>query len=185
MINNYDSVETCYTTGSTSSLKQEDISYTATKRNWLSFVTVFVALLSFVFVQGQSSSANYSFTSGVSTLNSMTGATSLVTGNNDTWGSTVFPIGFNFVYMGNNYSHISVNSNGQARLHTNSAATAIGGSAVSGYAASTVTLAPMDGDNEVNNGMSYLVVGTAPNRKLIIEIALNIKKDNTVKSVIY
>ncbi len=169
MINIYDSVATLVTKGAASSQKQENTSYTATKRNWLSFVTVFVALLSFVFVQGQSSSANYSFTSGVSTLNSMTGATSLVTGNNDTWGSSVFPIGFNFVYMGNNYSHISVNSNGQARLHTNGSATALGATAVTGYAASTVTLAPMAGDNEVNNGMSYLVVGSAPNRKLIIE----------------
>ena len=53
MINNYDSVETCYTSGSTSSLKQEDISYTAKKRTWLSFVTLFVALFSFVFAQGQ------------------------------------------------------------------------------------------------------------------------------------
>lgn len=169
MINNYDSVAVRISAGATSSQNQDGTSYTATKRNWLSFVTVFVALLSFVFVQGQSSSANYSFTSGTSTLNSMTGATSLVTGNQDTWGSSVFPIGFNFIYMGNIYSHISVNSNGQARLHTTSGATAIGGSAVTGYAASTVTLAPMDGDNEVNNGMSYLVVGTAPNRKLIIE----------------
>jgi hypothetical protein len=169
MINIYDSVATLVTKGAASSQKQENTSYTATKRNWLSFVTVFVALLSFVFVQGQSTSANYSFTSGVSTLNSMTGATSLVTGNNDNWGSSVFPIGFNFVYMGNIYSHISVNSNGQARLHANSAATAIGSLAVSLYAASTVTLAPMAGDNEVNNGMSYLVVGSAPNRKLIIE----------------
>lgn len=169
MINNYDSVAARISAGATSSKNQDGTSYTATKRNWLSFVTVFVALLSFVFVQGQSSSANYSFTSGTSTLNSMTGATSLVTGNQDTWGSSVFPIGFNFIYMGNIYSHISVNSNGQARLHTTSGATAIGGSAVTGYAASTVTLAPMDGDNEVNNGMSYLVVGTAPNRKLIIE----------------
>lgn len=53
MINNYDSVETRYSTGSTSSLKQEDISYTAKKRTWLSFITLFVALMSFVFVQGQ------------------------------------------------------------------------------------------------------------------------------------
>jgi len=53
MINNYDSVETCHVTGSTSSLKQEDNSYTVKKRTWLSFVTLFVALFSFVFAQGQ------------------------------------------------------------------------------------------------------------------------------------
>lgn len=53
MINNYDSVATRISLGATSSQKQDSTSYTATKRNWLSFVTVFVALLSFVFVQGQ------------------------------------------------------------------------------------------------------------------------------------
>ena len=47
MINNYDSVETCYTSGSTSSLKQEDISYTAKKRTWLSLMTVLVTLFCF------------------------------------------------------------------------------------------------------------------------------------------
>jgi hypothetical protein len=99
----------------------------------------------------------------------MTGSTSLMTGVNDDAGSTVFPIGFNFIYMGNIYSHVSVNSNGQARLHTSSGATAIGGSNVSSYSLSTVTLAPMAGDNEVGNGMSFLVTGSAPNRKLIIE----------------
>jgi len=115
------------------------------------------------------STANYAFTFGSSSLNSMTGSTSLMTGVNDDAGSTVFPIGFNFIYMGTSYSHISVNSNGQARLHTSSGASAIGGSNVSSYSLSTVTLAPMAGDNEVGNGMSFLVTGSAPNRKLIIE----------------
>jgi hypothetical protein len=115
------------------------------------------------------STANYNFTFGASTLNAMTGSTSLMTGVQDDTGSTVFPIGFNFIYMGNVYSHISVNSNGQVRLHTSSGATAIGGSAISSYSSATVTIAPMAGDNQVGNGMSYLVTGSAPNRKLIIE----------------
>ena len=53
MRNNYDSVVACASTATPHSQKQEGTSYTATKRNWLSFVTVFVALFSFVFVQGQ------------------------------------------------------------------------------------------------------------------------------------
>ena len=115
------------------------------------------------------STANYNFTFGASTLNNMTGSTSLMSGVNDDTGSSVFPIGFNFIYMGNLYSHVSVNSNGQARLHTSSGATSIGGTNITLYAASTVTLAPMAGDNETGNGMNYLVTGSAPNRKLIIE----------------
>lgn len=50
MINNYDSVVACGSSGATHSQKQESSSYTATKRTWLSFVTVFIALLSFAFV---------------------------------------------------------------------------------------------------------------------------------------
>ena len=87
----------------------------------------------------------------------------------DDSGSTVLPIGFNFIYMGVNYSYFSVNSNGQMRLHTTAGATAIGGTNVSTYSASTVTFAPMAGDNETGTGISYLVTGTIPNRKLIIE----------------
>ncbi len=48
MINNYDSVVSCISLGTPQSQKQESTSYTATKRNWLSFVMVFVALFSFV-----------------------------------------------------------------------------------------------------------------------------------------
>jgi hypothetical protein len=171
MIKNYDSVETCFIARTTNSKKQETRSYTTSKRNWLSFLSVFLMLFSFVFVQGQSS-ANYAFTSGVSALNSMTGSTpipGIITFPADDSGSTVIPIGFNFIYMGTYYSHFSVNSNGQLRLHVNAGATAIAGTNVSAYAASTVTIAPMAGDNETGTGMSYLVTGAAPNRKLIIE----------------
>lgn len=53
MINNYDSVVACGSSGATHSQKQESASYTATKKTWFSFVTVFIALLSFVTMQGQ------------------------------------------------------------------------------------------------------------------------------------
>jgi hypothetical protein len=47
MINNYDSVVACPYTATPHSQKQESTSYTATKRNWLSFVTVLVTLFCF------------------------------------------------------------------------------------------------------------------------------------------
>jgi len=47
MINNYDSVVACFSSGTPQSQKQESTSYTATKRNWLSFVTLLVALFCF------------------------------------------------------------------------------------------------------------------------------------------
>ena len=118
------------------------------------------------------STANYTFSTGVSTLNSMTGSTpvpGIIVFPADDSASTVVPIGFNFIYMGTHYSHFSVNSNGQLRLHTNAGATPISGTNVASYAASTITFAPMAGDNEVGNGMSFLVTGSAPNRSLVIE----------------
>uniref|UniRef100_UPI0037C034E0 beta strand repeat-containing protein n=1 Tax=Flavobacterium sp. TaxID=239 RepID=UPI0037C034E0 len=54
MINIYDSVVACTSAGTPHSQKQGTTSYTATKRNWLSFVTVFVTLFCFTIVQGQS-----------------------------------------------------------------------------------------------------------------------------------
>lgn len=171
MINNYDSVVSQNSSGATILQKQNAASYAYGRRNWFSFVFTFMMLFYFGFVQGQSA-ANYTFTYGPSTLNSMTGSTpvpGITTYPADDSGSTVLPIGFNFIYMGVNYSYFSVNSNGQMRLHTTAGATAIGGTNVSTYSASTVTFAPMAGDNETGTGISYLVTGTIPNRKLIIE----------------
>jgi hypothetical protein len=48
MKNNYDSVVSCNSSGTPHSQKQESTSYTATKRNWLSFVTVLVTLFCFM-----------------------------------------------------------------------------------------------------------------------------------------
>ncbi|WMW78337.1 T9SS type A sorting domain-containing protein [Flavobacterium sp. 20NA77.7] len=53
MINNYDSVDTRFSSGSSTSTKQEDTSYTGKKRTWISLITLFVALFSFVSVQAQ------------------------------------------------------------------------------------------------------------------------------------
>ena len=70
------------------------------------------------------STANYNFTFGASTLNAMTGSTSLMTGVQDDTGSTVFPIGFNFIYMGNtdtkdNPAQMMFNSDANATVLVN------------------------------------------------------------------
>jgi gliding motility-associated-like protein len=68
MINNYDSVVSCFSSGTPQSQKQESTSYTATKRNWLSFVTVLVALFCFSNVFSQNI-----FTDGFETGNTNQG----------------------------------------------------------------------------------------------------------------
>jgi len=125
-----------------------------------------IALLAFSMSYGQSITNyafSYSFTGSLEDMSS--GTTSLLTGNNDDNGSAVTNIGFTFIYMGVPYTQFSVNSNGQLRLGS----TAIGGTNVSSFSAGVPILAPMAGDNEVNNGIVYKVIGTAPNRILVVQ----------------
>ena len=135
----------------------------------ISFLMLFL-LTHFTSNVNAQSLGNYTFattTSGF--LEDMTGSTVLLSGNNDDTQVPIFAIGFDFYFMGVKYTHISANSNGQARLHASSSATSISGTNVSTFGAGVVTLAPMAGDNEVNNGMSSKIIGAAPNRKLVLE----------------
>ncbi len=115
--------------------------------------------------------ANYAFSTSTSgTLDDLsTGATSIMSAAvHDDDATTVNPLGFNFVYMGVSYSHFSTNSNGQLLFHTSAGATAIGGSAQT-PSAGTPLLLPMSGDNELAGGIRYKVIGSAPNRKFVLE----------------
>lgn len=116
--------------------------------------------------------ANYPFsTNTTSSLEDLTtGATSLLTGNNDDVATSVTTIGFDFFFGGVRYTYFSANSNGQVKLHTSSGATAISSSNVTTYSASTPILFPMSADNEVNGGMRYKIIGATPgSRKFVLE----------------
>jgi len=113
------------------------------------------------------STANYTFAYSYagSLVDISSGATVLLTGTHDDDAGPVTNIGFDFVFMGVTYSQFSANSNGQIRLGS----TSVGGFNISSYSASVPILAPMSGDNEINNGMTCKVTGSAPNRVLVIE----------------
>lgn len=116
--------------------------------------------------------ANYNFTAATngSLEDLSTGSTQyLSVAVHDDDAGIVSDIGFDFYFMGQKYNYFSANSNGQLRLHTSLAATAISGSNITAHAASTITLAPFGGDNEAGQGMRYKVIGSAPNRKLVVE----------------
>lgn len=186
MINNYDSVAARISAGATSSKNQDGTLYTATKRNWLSFVTVFVTLLSFVFVQGQST-ANYAFSTAASgslaldangnAVDMSTGTTTLLdrtsnAGTPDDFASAVVPIGFNFTGMATVFSNFSVNTNGAMSLGN----TAVGTSGTTnGGSATAFFIAPFGGDQAIPAAVGstakihYKLIGSAPNRVLIIE----------------
>ncbi|MGV1010830.1 MAG: T9SS type A sorting domain-containing protein [Flavobacterium sp.] len=181
MINNYDSFDACYSSGSTTSQKQGDASYTAKKRTWLSFLTVFVALFSFVFAQGQST-ANYAFSTNATgslaldtnanAIDMSTGSVSLVPAGSDQGVSAVTNIGFNYYFYGNVFSQFSVSANGILQLGP----TAVSGST---YVASDGTIAAPKfsaiGSDAITassgdaGGITSKVVGTSPNRCLVVQ----------------
>ena len=111
--------------------------------------------------------ANYSFSYSFngSLVDISSGATTLLTGSQNDAASAITNIGFTFYFMGVPYTQFSANSNGQIRL----GAINVGGAPVSGSALNVPILAPMSYDNNVHNGMTYKVIGTAPNRTLVIE----------------
>ncbi|MFN7044304.1 MAG: T9SS type A sorting domain-containing protein [Flavobacterium sp.] len=185
MIKNYDYVVACDSSGTINSQEQGETSYTATKRNWLAFLSVFMMLFSFVFVQGQSVT-NYAFSTTTTgslaldangnTVDMSTGTTQLVASGVDDAASTVNPIGFNFIGMGVTYSNFSANSNGALALD-NTAAIANSGTTNSG-SATRLFIAPFGGDQATHSTgkVHYKVIGSAPNRTLVVEW-LNMEMD--------
>ena len=118
--------------------------------------------------------SSYSFSAGTTgTLDPMTGSTQLVASGSDDGVSAVTNIGFTFNYAGVSYTQFSANANGLVRL---------GGTVVTGQwtnsAANANTASPaiMPYWDDLSTGSAagggkvhYLLTGSAPNQKLIIE----------------
>ncbi|MES2849647.1 MAG: BNR-repeat neuraminidase N-terminal domain-containing protein, partial [Bacteroidota bacterium] len=116
--------------------------------------------------------ANYNFSAATngSLEDLSTGSTQyLSVAVHDDDAGLVTDIGFDFYFMGQKYNYFSANSNGQLRLHNIPTATAILGANITAHASGTITIAPFGGDNEVGQGMRYRIIGSAPNRKLVVE----------------
>ena len=174
MINNYNSVCSSLMTQLTSRFGSRTGASASSSSRSMGFSWLVMTLLLLSFVTGQrtwaQSLANYTYATGTtgSLEDLSSGATAIMTGRNDDTGGTVTAIGFNFVFMGQVYTHFSANSNGQMMLHTSASATAAA-SQQSSPSAGLAILAPMSGDNEVGNGIRIKVIGSAPNRKLVVE----------------
>jgi len=101
-----------------------------------------------------------------------TGTTSLVTSGKDDVSSGVTNIGFNFYFFsagGTPYTQFSVSSNGAMRLGATAIANNVYGSSFP--VAVQPIIAPYSGDLETSSGgkVHYKVIGTAPNRTLVVE----------------
>ena len=117
------------------------------------------------------SATTYAFTAatGVALENMSSGTTLLVGADSDDFASAVTPIGFEFWYDGVRQTLFSVNANGLMRLGVAAVSTAFS----NGLATTTnqPQITPYWDDLWVaNNGkVHYKVVGSAPNRKLVVE----------------
>ena len=117
------------------------------------------------------SSTTYPFTSSASVaLEDMSSGTTQLLGSNlDDNASSVTSIGFDFWFVGARYTEFSVNANGLLRLGS----LAVGGNFANDLATTTNVpqVAPYWDDLWIgtNGKVHYKVVGSAPNRKLVVE----------------
>ena len=121
--------------------------------------------------QAQANAANYAFstTTSGSLTDMSSGTTTLVAADQDDTASAVTLIGFDFVFMGVRQDRFSVNSNGTLRFGATAVSTTLydplaqaGQALIDGYGADQRTHA---GDGKVH----YKVIGSAPNRTLVVE----------------
>lgn len=144
-----------------------------------------VLLASFAMLSAQSI-AEYTFsTTTDGTLEDMSGSIDLLAPGTyyDDTASPVASIGFTFALGASSYTQFSVNSNGQMQLGS----TAIGGGAAT-PGANLARLAPISGDNAVRatGRMHYKVVGSAPNRRLVVEwLDLRVNYGNATETGTY
>lgn len=133
-----------------------------------SLLLTVLLILGLTFISAQTI-AEYTFsTTTDGTLEDMTGSIDLLTAGTyyDDIASPVTNIGFTFAFGTGAYTQFSANSNGQMQL----GATAISGGSAS-PALNTPRLAPLSGDNAIRatGKLHYKVVGSEPNRKLVVE----------------
>ena len=145
------------------------------------FYFLFAAVL-FASISFGQSAANYTFsteTTGSLALDRngaatdmSTGTTTLLAGGNDDVASSVVNIGFDFLFMGVNYTQFSASSNGFMRLGATAVATTA--SSQTGTATGAIITA-FGGDQATvtaagaNSKVHYKLFGTAPNRVLVVE----------------
>lgn len=147
-------------------------------KKWLYFLTLFgfMCFSPHGILRAQST-ANYAFTTNTTgslgldmngnVVDMTTGTTQLVAPAQDATVSSVFNIGFDFFLMGNRYAQFSASADGYVGLGT----TAVSGTTNGGASTTTPKISAMGGDLYVgaSGKVHYKLVGTAPNRCLVVE----------------
>lgn len=156
------------------------MNYTYVRRS-LKFALLFAMLLSSTvasYLRAQST-ANYSFTTSTTgslgldansnVVDMSAGTTQLVAADQDNFGSAVTTIGFDFFLNGVRYTQFSASSNGVIQL--GSAAVSGTNYLLSGGTAASPRIGAFAADlrTGISGKVHYKVVGTAPNRCLVVE----------------
>ena len=161
---------------------------TITKRRGLTVLrtlastVILLLLLGTNLLYGQST-ANYTFSTSTTgslaldangnTVDMTTGTTALVAAAIDQGASAVTSIGFNFTLMGTTYTQFSASSNGTMALGSTAIGTAV--YTASGGTTTTPLLTAWGADAiTTTNGVRSKVVGTAPNRCLVVEFNIGL-----------
>ncbi len=125
-------------------------------------------------------------TNGTNIINMSVSYTMLIGNSTDEGTSTVITIGFDFLFMGQFYSNFSVSPNGIMRLEPTGSALGVSTSGDNNanfpFASSQAILAPFYDDLKTVNwgNVSTKVVGTAPNRCLVVEwLGIGINKNSS------
>ena len=115
--------------------------------------------------------STYTFTSanGVALESMASGTTQLVQGNVDDTASIIFNIGFDFFFDGFRFTQFSVNANGECRLGPTQIATTFTNSLAT--TTDQPKICPYWDDlwTGTDGKVHFKVVGSAPNRKLVVE----------------
>jgi Secretion system C-terminal sorting domain len=146
--------------------------------------TISLLILIVTNTNAQSSTASYTTTNTVSSMQAMTNSIKIIDANMDDVSSLVIKIGFDFYFMGERYVQLSANSNGAIRLGGIAiSATEYAGSATAFPQSNNCIIAPFLANlaTSASGQVHYVLTGTAPNRKFTVEF-MNMKFRNTSTS---
>ena len=141
------------------------------KKLLLLFITLMIEILTVTFGQAPTT-ANYAVTNNnAASLLSMTGSEELIPANKSSNNSPVESTVFDFWFMGVRYNNFTVNSNGLMRFGTSGISNTQTANGFPLAAASGAVLAPFAASLKTSSTgkVHSVVIGTAPNRKCIIE----------------
>jgi hypothetical protein len=127
-----------------------------------------ILLLIFIAATGYSSAlvSGFNFSSTIATYSEITGGNVLGTISNDDENYNALPIGFSFTFDGTVYTQMSVQTNGFIAMGSSVSSNY---SPIGGSVNNIIVACAEDLQGQTGSELSYLTIGTAPNRALVVQ----------------